>query len=569
MRRILPPVADFIRRFPALAALALAGLALAWVSAHDDANGGIGLVAAYALAYGLSAVARFASGPAPQSRRGAIASTFAALAAFAALALWFRWIGDIRRDSFAIRFMLVAGALLASFAFFLARPGDNGRRLPTAVAPACFAFGTSYVLFGIVALILAALERLFGLDFPESTHTFFFLAATFSLAPSAFVSLASMRGPADFPPKTGRILLDYLFGPAFLALLAILLAYFAKCAAGLRLPNGQVTWLVSSACAIWLALSFAGTHVESRFAAFIKSRAGLALLPLLALQAIAIRIRLSSYGLSPVRYLAIALTLFFAAAVALATFRRGRHLKWAYPVFAAMSLFAALAPRLNAIDASFMAQGARLRRAAMAAGIAPEKAMEESPAEEALDDPGKAALRSARSFLAKLRRSSCGYCVGDLPDRWEPRRTGVNVIYRECLTADSDLRWGQADIAGFSRATMATLNWTGDSAYSATAEKIAQLAAIDPAGTFATVSPYFPPSSGHAEKFSVPLDSLMRHIATPGDKRGAIEIDGGHALLPLWSAGQIMGYRRNPALPFSATNCIPSMIRGDALLLER
>lgn len=457
MKKLISLLAGFARRFPAPAFISLSGVVLAWRLAYSSGRSELTTLSAVTAMFAAFALSSFVQLMVDRLVKG-FPSRLASAAACVAFFLLLVWAmvhtTPLERESFWIRYFLAIGAILSFFAFMISKSEDEGRNLPFIAGPALFGACAGLVVAGAVSLAMFTLDSLFGIHFDDRAYLFMLLSGLFSIAPVAFLLFTTQEAAPTYE-KTSRILLDFVLCPIFLVNLAILFAYLVKCVILASLPRGEITMLVSSACAVWLLLCLMLSYSRTRFSQFFRLRVALVIFPLLGLQLLALAIRIRQHGLTPMRYMAVALTIFFAVAATLATVRRGRHVRNLYIVFGAMALFAAFAPALNAIDASVMAQKARIRAIFRAYGVPyGEEALKDGAlkAEPAFDDDARREIRDALAFIGNFRRR-CGYYIGNGhhsyyggPTSGEHRRHARSVSARRHFVGSPPI-----DISGYSR----------------------------------------------------------------------------------------------------------------------
>lgn len=111
-------------------------------------------------------------------------------------------------------------------------------------------------------------------------------------------------------PLFGSVLWRAFF-PAFVVYIGILYAYVASMVWQQELPVGQLNWFVSLALGGWVFLYLTGRPAgTTRWLAVVLRYGGLTLLPLVAVQLWCVYIRVAAYGLTPLRYAALACTVF-------------------------------------------------------------------------------------------------------------------------------------------------------------------------------------------------------------------------------------------------------------------
>lgn len=193
----------------------------------------------------------------------------------------------------------------------------------------------SHVLYAGLAIALAALDNLFGIHVPGKRYpelwllinglftTWFFLAGV----PE---DLDGLDAQTDYP-KGLKIFAQYILLPLVLIYLAILYAYLAKILVSWDWPQGWVSKLI---------LGFSGTGIFSLLLlhpisgrtenVWIKTAARwfyVAMIPLVVMLFFAVWRRVSEYGFTEGRYLALALGVWLAIVVAYFIVGKARNIK--------------------------------------------------------------------------------------------------------------------------------------------------------------------------------------------------------------------------------------------------
>ena len=175
--------------------------------------------------------------------------------------------------------------------------------------------------FGVIALGLIAIERtitvLFGLDIGHVFYQYLLPVAGLFLAPIYWLSCIpklneysadEMENP-DFLSKAIGFLGQFLFVPLLLAYAAILLVYTSQIVFTFTLPNGTLSWMVlgftTIGAATWLILHPVFMRERQMVRLFRLAWVWLTLLPL-ALFALAVWVRIDTYGLTTQRIILVA-----------------------------------------------------------------------------------------------------------------------------------------------------------------------------------------------------------------------------------------------------------------------
>lgn len=277
-------------------------------------------------------------------RRG-ISGMLRHLASLPAAALIYGWLtfapyGEFLRMETAG----IAAALLAMGLYFLARDGAGGV-FPRVLTAVLKAEGLFILLAVSLSVCFWAVDSLlFHLG-----YEWYFVVWHFS---SCFVGGALglsflPRGDEAAAPRWVRIVLLRLLLPVYLVLLLILYGYLGKiCVIG-ELPSGEMNWFASLAsfgyAFFWFCLRGGEEKFLKRFFRWMPA----ALLPIVCVQLYCVFVRLTAYGLTPLRYLSLAATAFGLLIMAAgAAGRGGRRL---YPIAALLALLLTVTPA-NLLD---------------------------------------------------------------------------------------------------------------------------------------------------------------------------------------------------------------------------
>lgn len=408
MKKFLSAVLSFAGRFPALLAFAAIGARMAYGIAFGYDNEWVARYKPVALAMAVSVTIQAFLEVWRDTRKCRVAGAIASLAIGAALYACFTRIGATNTESFMIRYYLLFGAVLSSLAYLLSFAKGNGDKMPMLIGAAGLGLLVSLAFCGVVCAIILALEKLFGVDVRHRTYDFIFYLTFTSILPLAFTAFAFQR---DFriPAKTHRVVFEYFLLPVLLVNLLILWAYLAKLMLHFTLPKGGLTWLVSLACAIWMLTYAIFTYSETKTAYLFRRYAGFLVVPLLVLQAIALQARISAYGITPERYLAVLYSLFVICFLAATFAWKGRYQRVVYLIFAGFSFFAALSP-FSAIAVSVKSQQRRIEAFYREAGLFQDGEIVTKDADWKLSDKARQEVLSAGHFLCGFRKV-CGVYV--------------------------------------------------------------------------------------------------------------------------------------------------------------
>lgn len=238
---------------------------------------------------------------------------------------------------------------------------DGYQHFPLLLTSGAIALVTAGVLMLGESLIFLALHQLFNLlTLPQLNNLLCFWALTNFLAIASIVFLSyALHGEHFEQPKSQRILTGLLGLPLYLILLALLLIYVLRCLVATALPNGEINWLVSVTTVLWLFFRLTLGDSNLSLHKIFCRWGGALLLPLLVLQTVAINIRVSIYGLTPMRYASYLLVLASAIFLVASLISKQALRKWIWLIFIILPPLFAFTP-LNIVDVGMNAQQRRL-----------------------------------------------------------------------------------------------------------------------------------------------------------------------------------------------------------------
>ncbi len=366
-------------RFPlvlAAAAIAAAGAVLAIEEVGPDWLHGR-LVAAASLGIPLFLAAALL---AERQRRRAAAQAALALAALvvagAVFAAWPHWSEPVRVGRYAqlsVTFHLLV--LLAPFGV-RERPvafWQFSRALLERLLEAAAFTGT---LFAGLALALAALDKLFGVDVPGNAYARLWVVIAFVFNTWFFLGgvpaePAALEERRDYPAAL-RAFAQYALIPLVTVYLVILTLYLGKVVVTWNWPSGWIGWLVSGvAGAGILALLLVQPLIddpEQRWVATFARQFWVAVLPSIVMLWLALYQRVHQYGITERRYLLFALSLWLAALAVYYTVSRSRNIRM-IPVTLCVAALVTFGGPWGAYSVSEASQVGRLRATLERAGM--------------------------------------------------------------------------------------------------------------------------------------------------------------------------------------------------------
>ncbi|MFN8586860.1 MAG: DUF4153 domain-containing protein [Candidatus Eisenbacteria bacterium] len=292
---------------------------------------------------------------------------------------WRQW-GSYARAHRLLQFALTAH-LCAAFAPFVRRHDGNAFWQWNRALFVRFVVGGlfSAVLFGGLAVAVAAMKPLFGLHVPERTYSDLWLAVAF-----VFQTLYVLAGvPRDFDALAGdrdypivlRVFAQYLLVPLVALYLVILTVYLCKVLVTGQWPNGWIGWLVSSVSAAGL-LAILLVHPvrdrdENRWMDTFTRWFFVLLLPAVGMLFAAIGKRVGQYGVTEERYDLFALAAWVTLVAVGYSWRRRADIRWIPMSLCAVAVLTSFGP-WGTYAVSRSDQSRRLVRLIAELGVQPD-----------------------------------------------------------------------------------------------------------------------------------------------------------------------------------------------------
>ena len=303
------------------------------------------------------------------------------LAAAALVGFYLAWPG-MEEKHHAIRYFQLSAALhlIVAFLPFVGQSESiafwqYNRRLFLSFLRAVVFSG---VLFVGLAIALAALDKLFGLDVDSETYIRLWFVIAFVI--NTWIFLAGL--PDDIPglvsdpeyPKALKIFTQYILTPLVAVYLLILLAYLVKILVTGEWPSGWIGYLVTSVSVAGI-LGFLLVHPlrDVPGEGWIRTYRRwlfIGLIPAAGMLLVAFAKRIAPYGLTELRYLGVVLGVWLLAIAALFTLRREHGIR-VIPLSLSILLLATLFGPLGATTRSIASQSQRLTRELAAARATP------------------------------------------------------------------------------------------------------------------------------------------------------------------------------------------------------
>ncbi len=398
---------EIVLRFPwtmAAGVVAAAASIIATTASDDTPWVRVAMVAALGLPLSLALTLL-------AEERGWTARPSAVLNAFgiALLVLLFLyWPGPDRKHEAIRYFQLNVGLhLLVATLPFLGYPESradwqyNRRLFQGILRSALF----SLVLFIGLAIALAALDQLFGVDVPGEVYGRLYLIMAFVVNTMIFLAgvprgIQALAIDSSYP-RVLKVFAQYVLTPIVFVYLVLLLAYLVKIIAGGEWPSGWIGWLVTSVAVAGL-LGFLLVHPlrNERDEAWIRTYTRwlfIGLIPAAAVLLLAFWKRVLPYGLTEPRLLGIVLGVWLLSIAVSYTAQPNAGIRRIPVTLAALLLFTLYGP-FSMTSLSVASQGRRLENL-LRARDNPEKGREASAALRFLLDHG-----SRREIAAAVPR---------------------------------------------------------------------------------------------------------------------------------------------------------------------
>jgi hypothetical protein len=267
-------------------------------------------------------------------------------------ALWFRWSDPVRFSRYlqlSVAFhLLVAIAPVTRRSEPLAFWQYNRLLFERFLAAVLY----TVVLYAGLALALAAVDRLFGVDVPGTGYVRLWVTIAFVVNTWVFLAgvprdLDALAGRLDYPPGL-KVFAQYILIPIVVVYLVILSAYLAKVVITWDWPSGWIGWLVSGVAVVGiLALLLVhpvAREAGNRWVAGYARGFFLVLLPSVLMLWLAIGQRVAQYGVTEHRYFLIVLSVWLGAIAVHQIVTRSRDIRVIPTTLCALALVTAAGP---------------------------------------------------------------------------------------------------------------------------------------------------------------------------------------------------------------------------------
>jgi uncharacterized protein DUF4153 len=263
---------------------------------------------------------------------------------------------DWSSDLATLRFiqLLVAAHLLVAIAPYLTSARLDGFWQFNRILFLRYLIGAFYagVLWVGLAVALAALDKLFGVDFDGEAYGRLWAFLAFVFHPWFFLSgvprdYAQLETRDDYP--TGlKVFTQFVLMPLVMIYLAILTAYLGKVIVTRSWPNGWIGYLVSSVSATGvLALLLVHPLRERADSRWVNGYGRwwfVALLPSLGMLLVAIAKRVGQYGITEQRYFLLVLALWLTGLAIFYGVTASRNIKLIPMTLCAVTLLTSMGP---------------------------------------------------------------------------------------------------------------------------------------------------------------------------------------------------------------------------------
>ena len=241
------------------------------------------------------------------------------------------------------------------------------------------------VLFGGLAVALAALDKLLGVDVPNEAYGRLWMVRAFVFTTWFLVGgvpddLQALEQQRDVPAAL-RVFAQYVLVPIVAVYLVILTLYLGKVLIAREWPSGWIGYLVSSVATLgilaWLLVRPL-EDTESRWVRTYTRGFYIAILPAIVMLWMAIGKRVAQYGVTERRYFMIVLSLWWAGIAIYYTLGKSRNIKVIPASLCALGLATFLGP-WGAYRVSLASQRGRLDRLVAQYGLRPSSVPREIP----------------------------------------------------------------------------------------------------------------------------------------------------------------------------------------------
>jgi uncharacterized protein DUF4153 len=241
------------------------------------------------------------------------------------------------------------------------------------------------VLYGGLAVALAALDKLLGVDVPNEAYGRLWMVMAFVFATWLFLGgvpedLAALERQRDVPAGL-RVFVQYVLVPIVVIYLVILTVYLGKVLIERQWPSGWIGYLVSSVATAGILAWLLVRPLEDTEQGWVRTYTRgfyIAILPAIVMLWLAIGKRVAQYGVTERRYFMIVLSLWWAGIAIYYTLGKSRNIKVIPATLCVLGLVTFLGP-WGAYRVSLASQRGRLDRLVVQYRLRPTTAPHEVP----------------------------------------------------------------------------------------------------------------------------------------------------------------------------------------------
>lgn len=199
-------------------------------------------------------------------------------------------------------------AFISLIVFLLCRDSQKNIIIPHLVKSLIVSYAISGVLCAGFATCIAAADYLiFGLNDIYKVYSTVCLFIAIVVGINMFLSYIPRKDDEVSLPKIFKVIVLYAALPVYLLLIVILYVYFIKILVTWNLPSGEINWFASYASLFYVFFLFSMRPYEEKLAVLFKKYASYFLIPVIAIQTLAIFIRINAYGFTTPRFISIVL----------------------------------------------------------------------------------------------------------------------------------------------------------------------------------------------------------------------------------------------------------------------
>ncbi len=254
--------------------------------------------------------------------------------------------------------------LVAIFLFFYVNRKENNllsvlvKDVGFCLLSACAVMaGLGIVLFAVTEIIVSLSGEVL-----EIVGSCIFGFGFFFVPLSMMVTLLFKKEVVVSSGRGFKIFMLRVLFPLYLVLLAVLYVYLVKILVLQDMPSGLINWFVSYACAVFMFFYFVLEEFQQeKFVAIFRGPGVFLLLPLLAVQCLAVAIRVSAYGLTAQRWYSLLFMIFSFVFVVVALVKKGRYRTFLFPLLAFLLVLASLSP-FDGQQMAFRSQSGRIHQ---------------------------------------------------------------------------------------------------------------------------------------------------------------------------------------------------------------